>query len=131
MSLVVVGANHRTAPIELRERLAFGRAEVPEALARVRESTQAAESVLLSTCNRTEIYLTLPEEGHGVEVIRRHLAERVGLSEERIAASLYVHRDRAAATHLFRVAAGLDSMVLGEPQIQGQVREAYPPRGRS
>jgi glutamyl-tRNA reductase len=125
MPLVVVGANHRTAPIELRERLALGRMEIPGALALARESTLASEAVLLSTCNRTELYLTLPEEGRGVEQVRALLAQRVQMSEETLAPYLYVHRDRAVAAHLFRVAAGLDSMVVGEPQIQGQVKEAY------
>lgn len=125
MHLVVVGASHRTAPIEVRERFAFGRAELPGALARVRESGVAAEVVILSTCNRTELYAVVADVQRSVELLAAQLAERVGLRASEAAGMLYVHRDRYAAEHLFRVAAGLESMVVGEPQIQGQVREAY------
>jgi glutamyl-tRNA reductase len=121
MPLAVVGVSHRTAPIELRERFAFGRAELPGALISLSEHT-GAEAVVLSTCNRTEVYLAGPD---GADEARAVLAERVGMSPEAAARHLYVHRDRGAAEHLFRVSSGLDSMILGEPQIQGQVREAY------
>ncbi|HEX2094110.1 MAG TPA: glutamyl-tRNA reductase [Longimicrobiaceae bacterium] len=125
MPLAVVGASHRTAPIEVRERLALARGEVPGMLAGLVESGAAAEAVVLSTCNRTELYLALPDERRGVEAARALLAGRLGESPASAARHLYVHRDRNAAGHLFRVTAGLDSMVLGEPQIQGQVKEAY------
>jgi glutamyl-tRNA reductase len=125
MPLAVVGVSHRTAPIEVRERLAFSRAEVPAALRGLVEPGAAAEAVVLSTCNRTELYLSLPDERRGLEAAELLLAERLGERPEAVARHLYVHRDRHAAEHLFRVTAGLDSMVLGEPQIQGQVREAY------
>ncbi len=121
MPLAVVGVSHRTAPIELRERFAFGRAELPGALISLSEDT-GAEAVLLSTCNRTEVYLAGPD---AADVAHAVLAERVGMAPEAAARHLYVHRDRGAAEHLFRVSSGLDSMILGEPQIQGQVREAY------
>jgi glutamyl-tRNA reductase len=123
MPVAVIGASHRTAPIELRERLAFGRGEVAPALARL--AGAQAEAVLLSTCNRTELYLAAPS---GVEVeplARAILAERLGAEGTDPAPWLYLHRDREAVQHLFRVAAGLDSMIVGEPQIQGQVRDAY------
>jgi glutamyl-tRNA reductase len=124
MPVAVVGASHRTAPIELRERLAFGRAEVPPALAGL--SGQAgAEAVLLTTCNRTEFYLAAGEGDAGVERALEILSGRIGTSPADAARWLYVRRDREAAHHLFRVAAGLDSMIVGEPQIQGQVKEAY------
>lgn len=125
MPLAVVGVNHQTAPIEVRERFAFGRAEVPPALIGLIDGTAASEAVLLSTCNRTELYLLLPEDRAGIEAARALLASQAGLAPAAAGASLYVHRDRAAVTHLFRVTAGLDSMILGEPQIQGQVRDAY------
>lgn len=124
MSLAVVGVSHRTAPIELRERFAFGRAELPGALISLSEVT-GAEAVVLSTCNRTEVYLAGPEGMDGSDVARAILAERVGMTPEAAARHLYLHRDRTAAEHLFRVSSGLDSMILGEPQIQGQVKEAY------
>ena len=123
MPLAVVGASHRTAPIELRERFAFGRAEVPGALLEL--SADGSEAVVLSTCNRTEVYLSLPDGSDGVEVARALLSARIGAAASEGARHLYVHRDRQAAEHLFRVSSGLDSMILGEPQIQGQVKEAY------
>lgn len=124
MSLAVVGVSHRTAPIEVRERFAFGRAEMAPALVGL-TGAGASEAVLLSTCNRTEAYLALPDGSDGVDDARRLLAARLGPDAERAAAHLYVHRDRAAVEHLFRVTAGLDSMIPGEPQIQGQAKEAY------
>jgi glutamyl-tRNA reductase len=123
MPLAVVGASHRTAPIELRERFAFGRAEVPGALLEL--SADGSEAVVLSTCNRTEVYLSLPDGSDGVEHARALLSARIGAEANEGARYFYVHRDRQAAEHLFRVSSGLDSMILGEPQIQGQVKEAY------
>lgn len=125
MPLAVVGVSHRTAPVEVRERLVFGRAEVPAALARLLEGGHADEVALLSTCNRTEVYLTVPEMQAGEAAVRALLAERLGESPEAAGRYLYLHRDRAAVEHAFRVSSGLDSMILGEPQIQGQVKEAY------
>lgn len=125
MPLVVVGLSHRTAPVEVRERFAFGRTEAPAVLASLTESGAADEAVLVSTCNRTELYLSLPDERRGIEAARSALAAQAGLTPEAAAPYLFVHRDRHAADHLFRVTAGLESMVLGEPQIQGQVRTAY------
>jgi len=125
MPVAVVGANHRTAPIELRERLALARGEHADALRAL--ASHAGEAVVLSTCNRTELYLAMPEGvaddavAYGLEM----MAARLGMSPAEAARHFYVHNDRDAAEHLFRVAAGLDSMILGEPQIQGQVREAY------
>jgi glutamyl-tRNA reductase len=123
MPVAVVGASHRTAPIELRERLAFARAEVPPAL--VAAGDAGAEAVLLSTCNRTELYLASVDGDAAVDHARHVLAARLGIEPDEAARWLYVRRDREAVQHLFRVAAGLDSMVVGEPQIQGQVRDAY------
>ena len=124
MPLAVVGASHRTAPIEHRERLAFARREVPEALGAL-AAEPGAEAVILSTCNRTEVYLALPDGSDGIDAARALLAARMGMMPADGSRYLYVHRDRNAVEHLFRVAAGLDSMILGEPQIQGQVKEAY------
>jgi glutamyl-tRNA reductase len=122
MPLAVVGASHRTAPVELRERFAFGRAELAGALDAM--AGRGAEAVLLSTCNRTEIYLS-DGTGDALPAARGLLAQRIGADAEEAGRYLYVHRDRDAASHLFRVTAGLDSMILGEPQIQGQVKQAY------
>lgn len=126
MPVAVVGADFRTAPIEVRERLAFARAEVPEALAILVESDAVAEAVLLGTCNRTELYLAYHDEGLALEQARALLSHRLaGMPGQSSGGVLYSHRERRAAEHLFRVTAGLESMVLGEPQIQGQVRDAY------
>ncbi|MDQ3388757.1 MAG: glutamyl-tRNA reductase, partial [Gemmatimonadota bacterium] len=125
MPLVVVGLSHRTAPIEIRERLALSRAELPGVLRQLVESGAATEAVVLSTCNRTEIYLSLFAEPQGVRAAHRLLSGRLDEAPAAVADRLYLHRDRAAAEHLFRVTAGLDSMVLGEAQIQGQVKDAY------
>lgn len=125
MPLVVLGANHRTASIEVRERFALGSSQTPALVAELLAEGAAAEAVVLSTCNRTEIYLHDPANQGGVELARKLLARHAGQSVREISRFLYVHHDRRAAEHLFRVAAGLDSMILGEPQIQGQVREAY------
>jgi glutamyl-tRNA reductase len=124
MPLAVVGVSHRTAPIEVRERFAFGRHEIPGALIAAGEA-RAGEAVLLSTCNRTELYLSLPEDGTAVEAAQEILAAKIGSTAASAARWMYVHRDREAVDHLFRVTAGLDSMIVGEPQIQGQVKEAY------
>src|SRR6266566_3142168 len=122
MSIAVLGVNHRTAPLEVRERFAHGPHEVPAALARVLEAG-AAGGVLLSTCNRTEFYLAEPREAVP-DAVWALLGER--LSGDRAVQQYgYVERDRDAVRHLYRVSAGLDSMVLGESQIQGQVREAW------
>jgi glutamyl-tRNA reductase len=123
MPLAVVGVSHRTAPIELRERFAFGRTEVPAALGVL--AARGSEAVLLSTCNRTELYVAAGPDADAVGTARSLLAARIGADADVAGQYLYVHRDRSAAEHLFRVTSGLDSMILGEPQIHGQVKEAY------
>jgi glutamyl-tRNA reductase len=120
VSVIVVGVNHRGAAIEKRERLAYDSVDGAALLRRMREH-EGVEAVLLSTCNRTELYLWSP----GRDPVPEVLAEFSGRLREDASAIGYVHRDKAAAGHLFRVAAGLDSMVLGEAQIQGQVGEAW------
>lgn len=125
MPLIALGVNHRTAPLEVRERLAFGREEIPDALAELVNGGVCSEAAILSTCNRTEVYLVAGEGSGATGAVQGVLAERARLSPEQFSSHLYIHRDRSAADHLFRVAAGLDSMVLGEPQIQGQVKEGY------
>src|SRR2546425_4097277 len=122
MSIAVLGVNHRTAPLEVRERFAHAAHEVPPALERVLRAG-AGGGVLLSTCNRTEFYLAQPG-GTVAEAVWELLSERLGAG--RAAQEFgYMQRDREAVRHLYRVSAGLDSMILGESQIQGQVREAW------
>ena len=120
----MVGLSHHTAPVEIRESLAFSRTRLPEALSAVRGKDGIEESVILSTCNRVELYLcarALPAR----DWMNRFLAGFHGLKPERFEAYLYCDEDIEAVNHLFRVASGLDSMVLGEAQITAQVREAY------
>ncbi len=122
LTLTVVGVNHRTAPLEVRERFAHGAHEVPVALGRV-VAAGASGGVLLSTCNRTEFYLSDASDA-AADAVWALLGERLG--DGRAARPYgYLRRDREAARQLYRVASGLDSMILGESQIQGQVRDAW------
>jgi glutamyl-tRNA reductase len=117
MTLWVLGLNHQTAPLEMRERVAFAAERMPEALASLRALPDVSEAALLSTCNRTELYAIAED----TDALGRWLTDHAaGLD-----AYLYRHRDGDAVRHLFRVATGLDSMVLGEPQILGQVKDAW------
>jgi len=121
MSLFVLGINHQTAPVSLRERVAFSAATVPAALDALKTLPQVQEVALLSTCNRTELYAVSHDDGQA-------LADWLATHPDDIGdlhAYLYRHRDADAVRHLFRVATGLDSLVLGEPQILGQVKDAW------
>ncbi|MGO4778784.1 glutamyl-tRNA reductase, partial [Lysobacter sp. 2RAB21] len=116
MSLFVLGINHQTAPVSLRERVAFSGEAVPAALDALRALAPVREVALLSTCNRTELYAVADDDG-------RALADWLATHPDDcgdLHAYLYRHRDADAVRHLFRVATGLDSLVLGEPQILGQ-----------
>jgi glutamyl-tRNA reductase len=121
--IVVVGLNHETAPVAVREALAFPKEGLPEALARVREEAGLGEAVILSTCNRVEVYGRSTDSS--VEAVAEFLARYHSRRLEDIAPHLYRLEGEAAVRHAFRVAASLDSMVMGEPQILGQVKEAY------
>ena len=118
---IVVGVSHHGAPLDVRERLAFATRDVMPALERLRAEAGIAESVVLSTCNRTELYL-VEGEREAAPAAWALLSERLGADASGYG---YVRRDREAAAHLFRVASGLDSMVVGEAQIHGQVRDAW------
>ncbi|UHQ20976.1 glutamyl-tRNA reductase [Lysobacter sp. KIS68-7] len=120
MSLIVLGINHQTAPVGLRERVAFGADAMPRALAELRAMPSVREVALLSTCNRTELYALADDTG---DALADWLASHPDSGD--LHAYLYRHSDADAVRHLFRVAAGLDSLVLGEPQILGQVKEAW------
>ncbi|HTA64558.1 MAG TPA: glutamyl-tRNA reductase [Xanthomonadaceae bacterium] len=123
MSLLALGLNHQTAPIALREKVAFAPEALPEALASLRAVAGVQEAALLSTCNRTELYARIEPQAEPALV--RWLAEHHELGIAELDAYLYRHADAAAVRHLFRVATGLDSLVLGEPQILGQVKQAW------
>jgi len=121
VALIVAGVSHATAPIEIREKLAFRANEATAELARLRESGIIREGVVLSTCNRTEIY-AVEQNGDSLPHISAMLSRRLG---DDASGFMYVRRDRNVASHLFGVAAGLESMILGEAQIHGQVKEAW------
>jgi len=123
MRLFAVGLSHRTAPVELRESVDFSRGGAAEALAALAERGISREMVVLSTCNRAEIYAVGGPDAP--DAIGRFFAEYHRLPLARLSEHLYVRRGSEAARHLFRVAAGLDSLVVGEPQILGQVKAAY------
>lgn len=124
MRLVAVGVSHHTAPVEVRERLAVSPALVPGLLDDLRQDEVGREGVLISTCNRVELY-AVPGDGVGAEELGRWLLDRQGLRSRRMEEHLYRYQQRDALRHLFRVASSLDSMVVGEPQILGQVKDAY------
>ena len=126
--LLCLGVNHRTTPVELRERLAFAGTKQPEAARQIKALPGFSESVVLSTCNRVEIYSALDATDceTGFRAVLDYLADHFGLSEnDRAAITSYHLSDADAARHLFRVVSGLDSMVLGETEIFGQVKAAY------
>ena len=125
MSVVVVGLNHRTVPLDVLERMTVNDARLPKALYDLRTRPNLGEAVVLSTCNRTEIY-AVAERYHGaIDDIRSFLTDLSGLNVEDFSDHLYAYHDDFAVSHLFKVASGLDSAVLGESEILGQVRTAY------
>jgi glutamyl-tRNA reductase len=123
--LFLLGVSHRTAPVDLREKLDFSSRDLGAAVEALVSRSSAAESVVLSTCNRSEIYIASTDADRAREEVVAFLADYHQLPRETFMPHLFAHRDMAAARHLFRVAAGLDSLVVGEPQILGQVKEAF------
>jgi glutamyl-tRNA reductase len=121
-SIVLIGVNHKTAPIELRERIAISREELPEATRALAAVPGVSECMIVSTCNRVEILAAVESPDTDlIAFVHRHF----GLDPAILAPHIYEHRDQQAVRHLFRVAASLDSMVVGEPQILGQVKDAF------
>jgi glutamyl-tRNA reductase len=125
MHLVLLGVSHRTAPVELRERLDFSSRDLGAAVESLATRSSAAESVVLSTCNRSEVYVASTAPAHVRDEIIQFLTEYHQLPADAFAPHLFSFSDAEAAKHLFRVAAGLDSLVVGEPQILGQVKDAF------
>lgn len=125
MNLLVVGASHRTAPVATLERLSVSTADLPRILDRLLAQTYVGEAVVVSTCNRVEVYAAVAGFHGGLGDVCAVLAAEAGCSPADLANHLYVHYDEAAVEHVFRVATGLDSMVVGEAQILGQLRDAY------
>jgi len=125
VSVVVIGLNHRTAPLDLLERTAIDDARLPKILHDLRTRQHLSEAVVLSTCNRTEVYAVAERFHAGYEDVRNFFTDLSLLPVNDFAGHLYVHYDDAAVSHLFAVAAGLDSAVLGESEILGQVGAAW------
>ncbi|MCX5661599.1 MAG: glutamyl-tRNA reductase [Planctomycetota bacterium] len=126
MRILALSVNHRTAPVELREKLSLTGDRLESALRTLRAAYPAAESVILSTCNRTELYLARPShDAPGFEQVVAFLSARCGVEPASVAGACLQRENDHAIAHLFRVCSGLESMVLGEPQILGQVRRAY------
>ena len=126
MHLIVVGLSHKTAPVEIRERLAVPESRLGEALTRLCSYSGIKEGVLLSTCNRVEVYSVVDDIEAGYGRIQEFLADtHLSLSSEQLTPHLYWHTGDRAISHLFRVAASLDSMIVGESQILGQLKDAF------
>ena len=125
MPVVLVGLNHKTAPLDLLERLFIPEESLPKALAHLAALDHVMEGVVVSTCNRVEVYGVVTKFHGGVQDLRNFLAEFCHIAIEDFADHLYTYHDEAAVSHLLRVAAGLDSMVVGESEILGQVRRSF------
>ena len=125
MRFSITGVNHKSAPVEVRERLAFDERSLSEALVNLKSRPGVCEGLILSTCNRVEVALTCEETDRGVVAIDQFLADARQVERSWVAPYLYSYEDGDAIRHLFRVAASLDSMVVGEPQILGQLKSAY------
>ncbi|AXH99341.1 glutamyl-tRNA reductase [Sporosarcina sp. PTS2304] len=125
MYTVVVGVNHRTAPVEIREKLSFVETELPQAMQTLQQQKSILENIIISTCNRTEIYAVVDQIHTGRYYIKRFLADWFSMPIEDFSTHLIIHEEDGAIEHLLRVAAGIDSMVLGETQILGQVRSSF------
>jgi glutamyl-tRNA reductase len=123
MSLITLGINHKTAPLDLRERLAFTPQTLPEALLSLKKLKHVSEASILSTCNRTEIYCVTTEDND--QAIIQWFSKFHGVDENKIKEHLYLHAHEETIRHAMEVVCGLDSMVLGEPQITGQMKDAY------
>src|SRR5919112_1453136 len=127
MAIVLVGLNHKTAPVEVRERLAFSDEACAEGLRALVDGEVVREGLIVSTCNRVEILAASnPQKGaDAVGRLSEFLSRQRAVPVELFSGHLYTHADEAAVRHVFRVASSLDSLVVGEPQVLGQVRHAY------
>ena len=125
MKIIVVGLNHKTADVELREKLAFNGPKLEEGLQRLKHIPGIRETAIISTCNRVEIYLHVQDVQQAYAAIKDFLVEFFEIRRESLDTALYLHEDMTAVKHIFRVASSLDSMVVGEPQILGQLKDAF------
>ena len=125
MEVLVIGLNHNTAPIAIRECLAFPEDKLEDALSKVHTFSSIKENIIVSTCNRVEIYTATRETEKAIYDLKNFLSQFHGISLKEFEKSLYAHVGEEAVRHIFRVVSSLDSMVLGEPQILGQIKNAY------
>jgi glutamyl-tRNA reductase len=125
IDFLLVGVSHRTAPVAVRERLAVEPDALPSALAELTALGPVREAAMLATCNRVELYVAVDDADRAAAGLAEVLARRAGVAVAELAEHLYQHRDAAAVRHLFRVASSLDSLVVGEPQILGQAKQAH------
>lgn len=125
MNILVIGLNHKTASVEMRERLSFTEGVLNEALKQLRSTKGVLESVIISTCNRMELHVVVDQVHRGVQYTKLFLENWFGVPRAEFQDHLYIRQDRDAVEHLFRVVCGLDSMIVGETQILGQVKEAF------
>ncbi|MEE9605867.1 MAG: glutamyl-tRNA reductase [Candidatus Scalindua sp.] len=125
MNLHTIGLNHKSAPVEIREKLAFNASGIPVALSSLTQSFPSSEAVILSTCNRVEVYVTSPDNSLNKETLIDFFSAFHGLPKERFSNHIYHYQNINAVRHLFFVTSSLDSMVVGESQILAQVKEAY------
>jgi glutamyl-tRNA reductase len=123
--LLAIGVSHKTAPVEVRERLALPAARAGEFLRDLRGAADVHEAVAVSTCNRSELYLVVGDPVEAESTVLTMLARQAGIRPTELAGAIYSHRNCDAARHLYRVVSGLDSMLVGEAEIQGQVKQAY------
>ncbi|HWP46674.1 MAG TPA: glutamyl-tRNA reductase [Candidatus Limnocylindrales bacterium] len=125
MNIIVVGLNHRTAPVEIREKLAFFDKELEKPLTQLHQAKGILENFIISTCNRVEIYSVVSSTEEGIRTVKEFLATYQQVERSVLEKYLYVYEGDQAVAHIFRVASSLDSMILGEPQILGQMKAAY------
>jgi len=123
--IILLGINHKTAPVELRECIAFAPEESREALQTLHRQPHVNEALLFSTCNRVELLFTTDNKAQSISTTKAFIADFNKIPVEQFEGALYIHENDAAVRHVFRVAASLDSMMVGEPQILGQIKEAY------
>ncbi|MDJ0830333.1 MAG: glutamyl-tRNA reductase [Desulfobacterales bacterium] len=123
--IILIGLNHKTAPVEVRECLTFSGDDTASALDTLKQTTDINEVMLFSTCNRIELLMTTEERHHAVQIAKQFLADYKNVPQQDFETSLYVHAGDDAVRHIFRVACSLDSMMVGEPQILGQIKSAY------
>jgi glutamyl-tRNA reductase len=125
MHIIVIGLNYKTAPVEIRERLTFSESDLVDAIKKLNTKKSILENIILSTCNRTEIYAVVDQLHTGRYYIKEFLSEWFGLDQAEFSPYLFVYEEDGAVDHLFRVTCGIQSMILGETQILGQVRSSF------